>query len=64
MYCIKNLVVVDHFGLFIYVEAEFPGAYHDINELWRSDLAANWRDFLLTAMSILSTFLATLTIKV
>ena len=45
MYCINNLVVVDHFGLFIYVEAGFPGAYHDINVLRRSELAANWRDF-------------------
>jgi hypothetical protein len=45
MYCINNLVVVDHFGLFIYVEAGFPGAYHDINVLRRFDLAANWRDF-------------------
>ena len=45
MYCINNLVVVDHFGLFIYVEAGFSGAYNDINVLRRSDLTANWRDF-------------------
>ena len=56
--------MVDHFGIFIYVEAGFPGAYHDINVLRCSDLGANWRDFLLTAMSILSTFLATLAIRV
>ena len=41
MYCINNLVVIDHFGLFIYVEARFLGAYHDINVLRRSDLVAN-----------------------
>jgi len=46
MYCINNLVVVDHFGLFIYVEASFSSAYHDINVLQGSDLATNWRDFI------------------
>ena len=44
MYCINNLVVVDHLGIFIYMEAGFPGAYHDINVLRRSDSAANWCD--------------------
>ena len=41
LYYINNLDVVDHFGLFIYVEAGFLGAYHDINVLWRYGLAGN-----------------------
>ena len=45
MYFLNSLVVVDHPGLFIYIEPGFPGAYHDINVLRHSDLNASWREY-------------------
>jgi len=44
MYAVNNTVVVDHDGLFIYVDPEYPGSFHDINCLRRSELYQNWRD--------------------
>lgn len=45
MYCVNNTVVVDHDGLFVYIDSGFPGSYHDITILRHSYLHANWRDF-------------------
>ena len=33
MYCFNNTVVVDHNGLFIYVDPGYPGSFHDVNIL-------------------------------
>lgn len=44
MYAVNNTVVVDHDGLFTYIDPGYPGSFHDINCLRRSDLYQNWRD--------------------
>ena len=44
MYCTNNMVIVDHRGLFIYVEPDYPGAYHDVNVLRHSSLMMDWRN--------------------
>jgi hypothetical protein len=45
MYAVNNTVVVDHDGLLIYVDPGYPGSFHDVNCLRRSDLYKNWRQF-------------------
>jgi hypothetical protein len=45
MYCLNSVVVVDHDGLFIYVEAGYAGSYHDVRCLRLSDLYRNWRQY-------------------
>ena len=45
MYCFNNTVVVDHDGLFIYVDAGYPGSFHDISILKASCLYKNWRNY-------------------
>jgi hypothetical protein len=42
---LNNTVVVDNNGLFIYVDAGYPGKFHDVNILRSSDLFKRWRDF-------------------
>lgn len=48
MYCFNNLVVVDHNGLFTYVEAGFGGSFHDVRVLRATNLAQNWQNCLTT----------------
>ena len=31
MYCMNNIVIVDHHGLFIYVNPTYPGSFHDVS---------------------------------
>lgn len=38
-------MVVDHNGLFIFIDPGFPGSYHDVTILRQSILLQNWRDF-------------------
>jgi DDE superfamily endonuclease len=45
MYCLNNTVVVDHNGLFIYVDTRYPGKFHDANILRHSNLYREWRDY-------------------
>jgi DDE superfamily endonuclease len=45
MYCFNNVVIVDHDGLFIYVDAGFAGSFHDVRCLRNSHLHHNWRDY-------------------
>ena len=45
MYCLNNTVVVDHNGLFVYVDIGYPGKFHDVNILRLSDLFKQWRAF-------------------
>ena len=45
MYCMNNIVVVDHDGLFIHVDPGYPGSYHDENIFRHSHLYGQWRDF-------------------
>jgi hypothetical protein len=43
IYSVNNTVVVDHDGLFIYIDSGFPGSYHDVSILRASSLYQNWR---------------------
>ena len=38
MYCMNNVVIVDHHGLFIYVDPTYPGSFHDVSCLRASDM--------------------------
>ena len=31
MYCMNNVVIVDHHNLFIYIDSSYPGSFHDIS---------------------------------
>jgi hypothetical protein len=45
----NNVVIIDHQGLFIYIDPGFPGSYHDINCLRHSEISQNWqRHFTIT----------------
>ena len=43
MYCMNNVVIVDHHGLFIYVDPTYPGSFHDVSCLQVSDMYRAWR---------------------
>ena len=45
MYCMNNVVIVDHHGLFIYVDPGYPGSFHDVSCLRASDMYTAWRDY-------------------
>ena len=45
MYCFKNRVIIDHDGLLVYVDADYPGSFHDISIPKASDLYKNWRNY-------------------
>jgi len=45
MYAFNNTVIIDHDGLFIYIDPGYPGSFHDVNILRASDFHANWRDY-------------------
>lgn len=38
-------MVVDHCGLFIYVDNRYFGSFHDVNILCESNMHANWCTF-------------------
>jgi hypothetical protein len=41
----KSTVIVDHDGLFIYVDPGYPGSFLDVTILQQSELHTNWRDY-------------------
>lgn len=43
MYCVNNVVVVSHKGLFIHLDLSFPVSYHDVTMLHHSNLYSCWR---------------------
>ena len=43
IYSLNSTVVVDHNGLFIFVDPGYPGSFHDVNILRQSSLYKNWR---------------------
>jgi hypothetical protein len=45
MYCLNNTVVIDHRGLFIYIDPGYPGSFHDVICLPQSYLYKNWRQY-------------------
>jgi DDE superfamily endonuclease len=45
IYCFNNTVIIDHNGLFIYVEMGYPRKFHDVNILRHSTLYREWRDY-------------------
>jgi hypothetical protein len=42
MYCMNNIMVVDHHGLFIYLDLGHPELFHDVNILWQSNIHTKW----------------------
>jgi hypothetical protein len=34
MYCMNNIMVADHHGLFIDLDLGYPGSFHDVSILW------------------------------
>ncbi len=42
MYCMNNTMVVNHHGLFIYLDLGYLGLFHDMNILWQLDIHMNW----------------------
>lgn len=49
MYCMNTVVIVDHHGIIIYVDAGFAGSFHDIRCLRNSRIYQNWREFFTVA---------------
>jgi hypothetical protein len=45
MYCLNNTVMVDHNGLFTYIDIGYPGKFHDVNILRHLALYRDWRAF-------------------
>ena len=43
MYCMNNVVIVDHHGLFIYIDSTYLGSFHDVTCLHASELHDSWR---------------------
>ncbi len=41
IYAMNNMIIVDHHGLFIYVDPSYLGSYHDVNILWHSSVYRN-----------------------
>jgi DDE superfamily endonuclease len=41
----NSTVIVDHDGLFIYVDPWYPGSFHDVTILRLSELCTSWRDY-------------------
>lgn len=42
MYFINNMVVMDHYGFFIYLNFKYPKSYHDGNILHQFDIHKIW----------------------
>jgi hypothetical protein len=45
MYCFNNVVIVDHQGLFIYVDPGYPESFHDVNCPRHSKISQEWRRY-------------------
>jgi hypothetical protein len=39
------MVVMDHYGLFIYLDSMYPTTFHDVNILCKSNILKNWHYF-------------------
>mgnify|MGYP003497486631 FL=1 len=46
MSSMNSTVIVDHDGMFIYVDPEYPGSFYDITIIRQSELHKNCRDYL------------------
>lgn len=42
MYCMNNTILVDHDGLFIFVDGGYPGSFHDMTILKNSWVEMHW----------------------
>jgi len=45
IYALNNTIIVDHDGLFIYVDCGYPGSFRDVNILRQSDFHRNWPQY-------------------
>jgi hypothetical protein len=41
----NNMVIVDHCGLFIYMNVGYPSSFHDVTIMFESNVYKNWRQF-------------------
>jgi len=41
----KNTIILGHNGLFIYVDIDYHGFYHNVNILRHSSVYKNWHQF-------------------
>ena len=48
MHALKNTVIIDHDGLFIYIDSGYPGYFHDVNILRASEFHSNWNSLFST----------------
>ena len=44
MYFMNNVVIVDHHGLFIYIDSTYLGSFHDVTCLYASELHGSWHE--------------------
>jgi hypothetical protein len=42
MYCMNNIIVMDHHGLIIYFDLEYLGSYHDVSIFRQSNIHKSW----------------------
>ena len=45
IYCMNNVIIVDHHGLFIYVDPSYRGSFHDVTCLRASNMYGTWREY-------------------
>jgi hypothetical protein len=45
MYYMNNMIILDHCGLFIYLDTRYLGSYQDVTILRQSNLYKNWQQF-------------------
>jgi hypothetical protein len=45
MYAFNSTVMVDHDGHISYIDARYPGSFHDVNILRHSHLLRKWRQY-------------------
>jgi hypothetical protein len=42
IYAMNNIIILNHHGLFIYIDIGYPSSYHDVNVLWHSIVYKNY----------------------
>ena len=45
LYSMNNVVIVDHHGLFIYIDPGYPGSFHDVSCVRASYMYATWHQY-------------------
>ncbi len=45
MYCMNNTMVIDHHGLFIYLDLKYPCSFHNVSIMCEFELYKKWCQF-------------------